>query len=249
MDSGHSSDSVGHDPFLLTTRFEILHILRKIQELGLLIRLRVPYEGTSVVTTILELDPDDNLLLVDAAKHAYINEAINQADAVQFETSLDGVRIEFNADFPELIELDQRPAFALTIPEGIRRLQRREFFRVAIPVSDPACCTLTLQGESRTLALYDISPNGMALIDTELDPRLQAGQRFENCMLDLKETGLLTVSFEIMRVKQVLMPSGKAIHHLGVQFTDISNSAQNLIQSYATNLERLHIARQRGMST
>ena len=86
-----------HD-FEVESRREIIALLRGIGEKNQLIRMLVHGEADVCVTTILDVDPDSNTLIMDRSIDRDQNRRILEAKRLSFETTLDKIRILFATD-------------------------------------------------------------------------------------------------------------------------------------------------------
>ncbi|MGO4467138.1 flagellar regulator YcgR PilZN domain-containing protein, partial [Pseudoduganella sp. RAF53_2] len=77
-----------HD-FEVESRREIVALLRSISEKKQLIRMLVHGESDVCVTSILEVDPDNDAVILDCSVNPDQNRRILAAKAVSYETSLD----------------------------------------------------------------------------------------------------------------------------------------------------------------
>lgn len=234
------------DPYQVQSRFEILRILRTIESSGLLLHMEAGQGDTSIVTTILEIDPDSNTVVIDTANKQEQTRRLLQSEHVNFETSVDKVKITFQAPTPEVTSFEGQPALAIPIPESIRRLQRREYFRVNVPLNEPAMVTLRLNNQSQSFRLHDISGGGLSLVNESMDMPEPIGTHYAQSLLELPDTGSFLVALEVARTEKQELPNGKQIQRLGCTFIDLPGSTQTAIQNYIARLERQQIAKQRG---
>ncbi|HRL20884.1 flagellar brake protein [Alcaligenes sp. SDU_A2] len=241
--SHHTHDD---DPYKIQSKFEILRILRAIESGGLLLHMEAGQGDTSIVTTILDIDLDNNTIVIDTANKDEQTRSLLQSENAKFETSLDKVKVSFQAPTPEITSFEGQPALAIPIPESIRRLQRREYFRVNVPLSEPAMVTLRLNNQSQSFRLHDISGGGLSLVDSSLDFPQPVGSHHTQSLLELPETGSFLVALQVARSEKQELPNGKHIQRLGCTFIDLPGSTQTAIQNYIARLERQQIAKQRG---
>src|SRR5438445_1796968 len=117
-------------PYEIHSPREIVALLRTLGEQNQLIRMLVNGGAEIVVTSILEVDVDKGIAIIDCALSEATNKRIIDASKISFETTLDKIRILFSA--PEIAACvhENRPAFCIHIPDTLIRLQRREFYRV-----------------------------------------------------------------------------------------------------------------------
>jgi c-di-GMP-binding flagellar brake protein YcgR len=238
------------DPHLVTSSLEILAILRSIEQSKALLRMQVEGRPMAFVTTILGVHASEGSLTVDNSADDDFNERIFKAEHVLFETNLEKIRVSFTAQQIQPCLYENRPAFQLPIPQTLRRVQRREYYRVDTPVSAPALCTLTRavngQPEKITLPVKDISAGGLSLLDPEHLLSDKAGALYKDCMIELPDTGKIVASLRIARVQDMALPNGEKTRLLGCGFVNLPNAMQILVQHYIGQLERKLNAKRRG---
>lgn len=242
------------DPFLITSELEIRSILRSLQRHATLTRMYIRGNSEqSIMTTVLELDDDAQRLIVDCSSDAALNTRLAQASAIQFDTQLDQVSIHFSGENLELIDYEAQPAFSVPYPASLRRVQRREFYRVDIPLGEPLTCTIPITEPGKPprriqARLKDLSAGGVALLELDTASKLphQTGITFKNVTLTLPETGEVTVDLVVLRVHTQVLPNKKELIELGCKFENISKTDSTLIQHYIGRLERRLNAKRHG---
>jgi len=235
------------DPYLLSSRHEIVHLFRRMLEGGLLMQMKGRLHTTSTVTTLLHIDLKAEALIVDCAPQALINQALIDDGKASFEVLVDQVKVQFSGAPLQTTLFEGRPALMMPLPSTVRRIQRRGSYRVQVPVSNPATCTLALRPTAITLALHDISASGLALLLARPDIELSVGSILHGCTLFLPDVGRLSTNVQIVRQEERELPNGKRVRHVGGAFVDLRGSGESLLQSYIFSLERQMIARKRGL--
>ena len=248
-----SRPDTDEDPFLLTSELAIRSTLRTIQRRASLVRMYI--KGTpdqSIVTTVLSLDDETGHVVVDSSSDTDFNTRVVQATEVVFDTQVDHINVNFIAGGLRNITHDGLPAIAFPYPTSVRRVQRREFFRVEIPVGEPATCAIRLSPQdgkparSINVKMKDLSVGGVALLDTDGQLPHQSGAAFKGAKLTLPEVGEVTIDLEVLRVHTMVLPSKKEIVELGCKFVNPTNADTQMVQSYIGRLERRLNAKRRG---
>lgn len=240
------------DPFLITSDLEIRSVLRSIQRSASLVRMYARGNpDQSIMTTILDLDDEAQSLIVDCSPNDELNDSLVRAPGVVFDTQVDHVSIHFTGQNLTRTTHDGLPAISLPYPEAVRRLQRREFYRVDIPMGEPLSCVVPCIEPGKPLRrteirVKDLSIGGLALVDGDSQLPHQPGMTFKNVVLRLPETGELTVDLVVLRVHVSELPNKKEIVELGCRFEGLSNADETLIQHYIGRLERRLNAKRRG---
>ncbi len=240
-----------HD-YEVDSRREIVSLLRAIGEKNQLIRMLVRGEADVCVTSILDVDPDTNSVYFDCSIEADQNRRILEAERLSFETTLDKIRILFSTEGAQATTYDGGPALLVEIPPTLIRLQRREYYRMATPVSNPVRANIPippeLGGGNAMVPLADISCGGIAVLDNQLVLGNTIGHKYTNCRIDLPDIGLVTTGLRIRNSMELTLLNNKTNRRLGCEFIDISRGNLALVQRYITKLERERNARLAGLS-
>ncbi|MCA1248656.1 flagellar brake protein [Massilia sp. MS-15] len=240
-----------HD-YEVESRREILALLRQIGEKHELVRLLVNGESDVCVTAILDIDPDSGTMVLDRSVDHLQNERILEAGKLHCETSLDKIRILFSVENLRLVEFEGSPALRADIPPTLIRLQRREYYRMETPVSNPVRAVIPLPPSavagagSGVFPLRDISCGGIAVLDNQLQLATATGTTIPNCRIELPETGPVTVSLQVRNWHDLTLLNNKSNRRVGLQFVDISRAGMAAVQRYITRLERERNARLAG---
>lgn len=254
MDAMDASNEFGlenwHD-FEVGSRREVIALLRAIAEKNQLIRVLVQGENDVCVTTILHVDADGGKLILDRSINPEQNGRIVQARRVSFETSLDKIRILFATDQVRDTSFGNGAALELDLPPTMVRLQRREFYRMNTPVSNPVRVTIPildeLGGGSVVLPLSDISCGGVCVFDNKFVLGNTIGKNYENCRIDLPDVGVISTTLQVRNSIDMTLLNNKANRRLGCQFLDMSRASDAAVQRYITRLERERNARIAGL--
>ena len=241
-------------PYQVYSRREIIALLRNISDSNQLVRMIINGGTEAVVTSILRVDEASNLVVIDVAPNQLQNQRILQSDNISFETLLEHIRILFFVTQVQSCMFENLPAFCFTIPPSLIRLQRREYYRVLTPVTNPVRCTITIPHEvdetstTVVVALQNVSGGGIAVLDEKklLDPTI--GRIYKDCRIDLPGGSIVVATLQIRNVQDVTLPNGKAIRRLGCLFVDLPKAMMGAVQRYITKLEREQNAKTTGFN-
>ena len=235
------------DPFLVTSPLGIRSILRTLVVQKTLIHMRLERHGQAIITTLLHVDDAHDHLIIDAAADATFNQRIAQAPRLHFEAQVDQIRIQFHTNAAIPCVFEQRDAFQLPYPDALRRIQRRDHFRIDIPVSAPLFCTIPQKKDpDLVLPVKDISAGGIALLDREERMTQSEGSVLRQCVLDLDHVGPVTINLRIRRIEDRILGDDKATRVVACEFEALDRSDGIKIQNYIGRLERMLNARRRG---
>lgn len=239
-----------HD-FEIESRKEIVALLRGIGDKNQLIRMLIQGESDVCVTSILDVDDQLDTVVLDSSIDKEQNKRILNAQGVSFETTLDKVRILFAAERIEPTIFEGNPAFKIAVPPTLIRLQRREYYRIATPVTNPVRVVIVLPDElggTTTFPLADISCGGIAILDNKMVLGDAIGKEYPNCRIDLPEIGQVTTALQVRNSLDLTLLNNKTNRRLGCEFVNIQRSTLAYVQRYITKLERERNARIAGMA-
>jgi c-di-GMP-binding flagellar brake protein YcgR len=227
--------------------------LRSLHERNQLVSMHADGEAEAVVTSILEIDEENGMLVVDRAPSNTVNQRIVASDNISFETVLDNIRIVFFATKVRECLYDNLPALCIAVPASLIRLQRREYYRVPTSVANPLRCTIHIPHDAGdgfstiVVPLQNVSGGGIAIVDEKkmLDDTI--GRIYKNCRIDLPGGSLVVATLQIRNSQEITLPNGKAIRRLGCLFVELPQSMLAAVQRYITKLERERNAKAIGM--
>lgn len=240
------SDS--NDPFLVTSHLGITSVLRALMLQKTLIHMHIERQGQAIITTVLDIDTDQARLVVDAAPDDTFNQRLAQANQIHFDALVDKIRVQFNTGQAKPYTFERRSALWLPYPDSLRRLQRRDNYRIDIPVSMPLLCEIPVKGQPKplTLTARDISAGGVALIDPDHAITHDPGSVMRQCSFDLGDVGTVVTNLAIRRISDQAVGEAKPVRVVACEFLHPSASDSILIQNYIGRLERWLNARRRG---
>lgn len=228
--------------FAVHSRSEILFLLRAIQQRKLLVNLDLPGSRQIVVTSVIGFDMSKNQLLLDVARGDALNRELMSGKGAEFITQLDGVSISFQTGPVSLVDYENLPTLCVAIPQSLIRLQRREHFRVVLPIARPVKCIIPAQSEDDPEPIHtnivDIGGGGVALADISGRLGADTGLILKRCRLLLPELDPVTVDLEIRNTAQIRRPNGAFQNRLGCRFVDLPNDAAAKLQRFVMKIER-----------
>lgn len=240
-----------HD-YEVASRREIVALLRQIAEKNQLVRLLIKGESDVCVTSLLHIDPDSDTVILDRSINREQNDRIVAAAKVMCETSLDKIRILFKLQDLRATDWEGSGALRAGIPATLIRLQRREYYRMPTPVTNPVRVTIPLPAElgggTAVFPLADISCGGVAILDNKLQLSTTIGDNYPNCRIELPEIGPVTTTLQVRNSQDIELLNHKSNRRIGCQFVDISRGSMAGVQRYITKLERERNARMSGLA-
>ena len=181
---------------MLYGRGEIIQKLRQLGKNNSLVTIH--FAGHSILTTIVDVLSDRNLLVLDFGSDEKLNHQLMETERAIVKTDFQGITAQFTIDNIRKARLQGNPSFACPLPEKVLWVQRREFYRVKIPMSENVTCELIHGDMHRTeYPVLDISAGGIALFDKNNELELEPGNIFHNSKLVLGEHDAAFLNLEI----------------------------------------------------
>jgi c-di-GMP-binding flagellar brake protein YcgR len=236
--------------YQMTSPREIAHLLQSIRDNQSLILVQPPNQSFNAVTTILQADAD--MLVFDVLQDDNTNRQLAAAGKMLCETSVDQIRVSFEAPNLRLIPFEGRFALQARMPKQLAYVQRRDIFRAEVPDGWNITCTVNAADAMRKparLKVRDISSTGMGLADDDRILDVTSVQTFTG-LLDLGRVGTHDVEFRIVHHYDEPMIRGRRDHtrRVGCAFADMHESLSIRIQSFVNLVQREQIARERGLA-
>ncbi len=239
--------------YMLTSRTEVLYILRALQKHGALGTIYFNHNQSFFLTALLDVDDKENELILDPGSDESVNLKALTADNLTFTSSLDKVKVQFHLKQVRPCTFEGRQAFAAPLPETLLRLQRREYFRLETPIANPIRCYFPPSSDSglaqtSDFSLLDISGGGISLMaPLAMGDCFAEGKLFQDCRIDLPGEGPIVVTLCIRGVFRVIPRNGNEYLRVGCEFINLPNGRLTLIQRYITRIERERKARLSGL--
>ena len=233
-----------HDALLarytLHSRTEIVFLLRAIQKRKLLVNLDLPGSRQIIVTSVLGVNEAQNILILDSARGDALNHELLSGKGAEFVTQLHGVTITFATGPVTLCEYEKMPALRIALPKSMIRLQRREHFRVPLPIANPIKCIVPSEDGSDpiTTHIVDIGCGGVAIAETGGRLGTETGRTLPCCKLLLPDTDAIVTSLEVRNSAQIRLHNGAFQTRLGCKFIDLPNDMAAKLQRFVMDIER-----------
>lgn len=226
--------------FAIHNRKEIVFILEDLVKRRPAISLDAP-NGVALLTAVLEVNSEDDYVYLDVSPDDRINEKVINSKYVTFSTQT-GVRVRWRSVNVQRVSLPDGDAFSVEVPEVIERIQRRDYFRLSVPQgSKGLICKIPLS-ETAVLEVpvVDMSIGGVGLLIKGDPPALfSQGAILQGCSVEFPVVGIVPLNLKICGMRAALKTkSGEQMHHVGMEFTNLSRGAGNVIQRYMIQLEK-----------
>lgn len=242
-------DTSNYAQYLLHSRSEIGFILERLADDGAQITIFFNEGKDMLLTTVVAVEEND--VILDFGASMDTNRKAQTVDRLFCVTQHDKVRVQFILRGLERIDYQGQPAFRAKIPDEVLRLQRREFYRLTMPLTRPLKCTLPIPEASGAvnileLNIVDISGGGLGLSlpDTMvLNPDIV----YKGCQFALPEIGTVSADLRVRSQFDIVLKSGARVRRAGCEFVKPSGPMLTLIQRYIIKVERERKARESGL--
>lgn len=247
----NNSDLDPDDPvysrYLMHSRPEIAQVLRALGRQTELVTAYFNHGQEFFLTSIVDVDPNQGRLIVDCGTDEAVNARAAAAGKVLFVTSQDRVKVQFAVVRLERVKFQGKPAFRAPFPTELLKLQRREYYRLSMPMGSPVMCIIPEAGNGRReVTVSDISVGGVGLSGFPMAQPLEIGQQFANCRIALPEEGTIASSLEVRNIQELTLRNGSQVKRAGCQFIDLPPAHQAMIQRYIIRIDRERRALTRG---
>jgi c-di-GMP-binding flagellar brake protein YcgR len=240
------------EQYLLRGRLQVRQLLRELITSNAMISIHLFPSGASFLSTLLAISEDEEWLFLDVSPSEIIRRHALEAEHMLCVTQLNKIRIQFRLASGSEIPIDGRPAFAALIPDEILRMQRRDAFRLQVPLSHHLACLLPPnvmehthhshgkeKNQDRGAAIVvDISAGGLSIEIPAGKITPTVGDKFEDCQLKLPNALPVIVSLEIRNHGRRIRGNGKEVLRLGCSFVSLNHQAESRIQRYIFQTER-----------
>lgn len=229
------------DKHRISSAREIEFVLQHVAQKGTRVALYYGGANDFILTTLLGVA--DKGLWLEQSPNSPENRCILESHKLVFVSSHLQVKIQFSVTQVSSAEYQGYPAFYLSLPVSIYRLQRREHYRVTIPVSEPLRCVIatgkTVFKCLREFIIVDISGGGVGLACTEADTELIPGKSYPDCRIELPEGGTIMGAIEVKNLILLTSPSGREQKRAGCELKNLDAQSVNLLQRYVTSMQRV----------
>ncbi len=227
--------------YRITSARQIQSLLHGIVESGAPAALY--FDGTRdfIITSLLGVGAEG--LWVGQSSEMPKNQRIAESRGITLVSLIDQVKIQFAADGAKAVTHQDYPAFYLPLPGSLYRVQRREYYRIAIPLSEQLRCIIPInqsqEGGQLEAAVLDISGGGLRLSCAKEDIGFVVGQTYTGCQIDLPDVGKISVAMTVKSLVSISPQPGQTALQVGCEFKNLNNASNILLQRYVTMMQRL----------
>jgi len=247
-DTGTNKESIpatqsvvdNYERYLLYGRGAIIQKLRQLEKGRSLLTAHFGGGRYSLLTQVLEVMPDKEVVVLDYGADEKLNRKILEANRIVFKAQHAGITAQFTVDRIQRARRHGKTAFACPLPESLLWVERREFYRVRVPLGDPVYCEIPQdKGEPLHLQIIDISVAGVGLHDAEHLLEAEIEQSLPGCRLLLGEHGTALVSLVVRNFIPDHPDEQDGGRRVGCQFENLAMDMNTIIQRYIHTVEVL----------
>lgn len=235
----HEISAEDLERFQIHSRVEIVAVLHALIERRAQLTVHFSQGEEFMLSTLVAVNPDFEELVFDCSGDPGANARLLRSPRLNFVSALEQVRIQFSTQHAEATVYDGLPAFRVRIPDSLLRLQRRDYFRIAPPLTRPLTARIADPRDPSCavdLRILDISAGGIAVADGPQGLRLESGMLLEQCVVQLPEVGAVSFRAEVRSVVPNGAPGGAA--RCGLRYLDMPGAIAARIQRYILKLDR-----------
>lgn len=200
------------------------------------------------LSCITAVDRQKNQITFDCAPSEELNRELLASKTVQFVANLEGIKICFEGfSISQQTDNINHASFVMPLPKEIIWLQRRESYRVKLPMSSVDGSIeflITQHHEPRkplAFKITDISMSGFSFTNDapELAEFLLPPAAFKNAALKLDDKAGTSarISFKIININSTEANKFSKTQRVGCIFTQIPKELENDLQSFIRQIE------------
>ena len=202
--------------------------------------LTVQIPGHDNVFTSCALDVIKPYLLLDELMPAAGHPLLVREGKLNVTGKLDGIEISFQTTLHTVDEKDKLLTYHMHLPEKIEYRQRRQDYRVNIPMSKQLRVLVDNENDNEPEIageLHDLSNGGAGIVFSETDVTLEPGHLYE-CAIEIPGDEYLFCCIELRYTREIRTHKRKLT---GVLFLKLTPIQTRLIGRFISEMEREQI--------
>lgn len=216
----------------------ILSYLKQIKKDHAFLAITSSGQYHPFISMLYKVDEQRRQIIFDTPEDSRLDRHFLKEDSVTIVTSVEQIRIQFEVSGLRHVMYDSKVAYAADIPTSILRLQRRDVYRLTVPVSAPIYCEIgdsTGSFESaHRYPVYDISLSGIGLNNF---PMMAAGTKIYHAIVYLPDSiGSFIADLVVCHTFSIRFRRQDSILKTGFKFLSVSEQRNKKIQQYLNML-------------
>ena len=223
------------DKYFLLSRVEILSVLNELAHRREPVSVYFNGGQHFILTVLLSARPDG--LVFDLGGDEKANLLLARTPQCVFMAFPDGIKVQFTGLNPERFMRGEQEAFWVPIPERVVRLQRRDSFRIQLPIAKPIQAKLINEAIEilGAWAIHDLSVAGFSVIMLG-EPTLKVGDTLPQANLNIASKSPLSCPVVVRHITQIERTKlGK--FQVGFSFIELPHAMDIAIQKTILNIE------------
>jgi len=232
------------DAYTITFRQEIAFYLRQLINEATPVTVSFNEGRDSFLTVLLHIDEAAGRVIIDWSGSEDSNRRFLKAERGTCVAHPQGVRHQFSSGPAKAINWSGRPAFSLPLPTQFIRLQRREFFRLVLPVTQrpPVMLTAASPPAPERIEAVDIGLGGLGLEVSTPPTAWEADTVLPKVLIDLGRFGPIVTALRIRHTLPV-QRGQRQLTRVGCRFEELSHTQEVEIQRFISHVQREERAR------
>ena len=232
------------DRYRVSNPSEVLAYLNEASTSHILCSVRAAGHPENYLSRLFAIDQLSQQLVFDAPHAPVVTRALVPGSQASIELTLHHVRIGFEAPVIAVAAFKGDPSLFIGLPASVTRLQRRENFRISIPLRRTV--RLSLDDELRglqDLRLTDLSCGGASVVVNGSLEMFPTGRIFDQARLFIADEQIFEVAARVRHASAVRRSGQQAELRLGLQFLHtppgFEPSVARLVNEIALELSRI----------
>jgi flagellar brake protein len=236
MTTASLSDNEIEDRFFLLGQMEILSVLNDLVHHREPVTVYFNGGRDFMLTTLLEARSD--CLIFDPSGDLKANKRLRTSPNCVFVARLNGIRVQFSTKNAHSFSWGGSDAFWAPLPERVVRLQRRESYRILLPVAKPLmvkCFTEDglIMGEWPS---HNLGVMGLGIAMSRI-PHLEPNESIARLKLVLSKQHVIECAAVVRHVTPLSERQVRPNYRVGISFANLPPAMGVSIQRYITRIE------------
>ncbi|MBD3609969.1 MAG: flagellar brake protein [Gammaproteobacteria bacterium] len=233
-----------NEEFLIHTRSSIASVLRNLMREKRTISAYLP-SGDMVATSILHVDAEKNMVILEPAQDAKLSRAFSNTHQVLFDLKHNSVIIQFIASSTQPARFNGASSVFIELPDTLLRLQRREYFRIDSDIGKMTVKLTDAGGVIHVLEVEDLSLGGIGTVVELPELLIKQFMVFEESEISIPGLGTLVVDLQVRNYFEKTLSTGQKVNRLGLAFMDLPTDKENQLQRFINKLQMEQQRRQK----
>lgn len=220
----------------ITSAVHITSLLKPLENKIDLLTLTLPNTDTSYKSTLLSVDKNKKLLVLDRLTPKGGHEQLIKSRQLTIQVSHKGADIVFTTTMNETEPEKIMPRYELNFPDSIQYLHRRNSYRVTVRNNTEMVVEIQTNNESFQGELHDISTEGMCIrFPNEIDIPRNTDPTEVKCVINFADNQELKCTFNICHT---YLHEHSKDFRIGGNFQYLDKIQKRAIERFVAELQR-----------